>query len=254
MSLHELQRHRGEGLVDLEQVDVGRSSAGLGQRLARRRRRAGQHDRRVGAGERAQRRCARAASGPAPCAVFSVPISTAAAPSTMPEELPAWCTWWMRSTCGYLLQRHGVEAHRAHRGEGGLERGQAFQRGVGLMNSSWSRIGDAVEVLHRHDGVVEAARRRARPRRAAATRSAKASTSSRVKPSSVAIRSAPMPCGTKPVSMAGLRVHGPGAAVGAHRHAAHATRRRRRRPGPPSRARPSARRGSPPPGPRRRSG
>ena len=30
----------------------------------------------------------------------SDPISTAAAPSTMPDELPAWCTWWMRSTCG----------------------------------------------------------------------------------------------------------------------------------------------------------
>ena len=29
-----------------------------------------------------------------------VPKSTPAAPSTMPEELPAWCTWVMRSTCG----------------------------------------------------------------------------------------------------------------------------------------------------------
>ena len=33
-------------------------------------------------------------------AAASLPISTAAAPSTMPDELPAWCTWWMRSTCG----------------------------------------------------------------------------------------------------------------------------------------------------------
>ena len=30
----------------------------------------------------------------------SLPISTAAAPSTMPDELPAVCTWRMRSTCG----------------------------------------------------------------------------------------------------------------------------------------------------------
>ncbi len=30
----------------------------------------------------------------------ALPISTAAAPSTMPEELPAWCTCSMRSSCG----------------------------------------------------------------------------------------------------------------------------------------------------------
>ena len=42
------------------------------------------------------------ARGLSPCALAaaSLPISTAAAPSTMPEELPAWCTWSMRSTCG----------------------------------------------------------------------------------------------------------------------------------------------------------
>ena len=37
----------------------------------------------------------------------------------------------------------------------------------------------------------------------------------------VAIRSAPMPCGTKPMRVVGLGVGGPGAAVGAHRDAAH---------------------------------
>ena len=30
------------------------------------------------------------------------PTSISAAPSTMPEELPAWCTWAMRSTVVYL--------------------------------------------------------------------------------------------------------------------------------------------------------
>ena len=30
------------------------------------------------------------------------PISISAAPSTMPDELPAWCTWSMRSTVVYL--------------------------------------------------------------------------------------------------------------------------------------------------------
>ena len=29
-----------------------------------------------------------------------LPSSTAAAPSTMPLELPAVCTWWIASTCG----------------------------------------------------------------------------------------------------------------------------------------------------------
>src|SRR5450830_1836577 len=42
------------------------------------------------------------ARGVRPCwrAASSEPISTAAAPSTMPEALPAWCTWLMRSTWG----------------------------------------------------------------------------------------------------------------------------------------------------------
>jgi hypothetical protein len=30
----------------------------------------------------------------------ALPISTAEAPSTMPDELPAWCTWVMRSSVG----------------------------------------------------------------------------------------------------------------------------------------------------------
>ena len=32
--------------------------------------------------------------------ISSLPMSTAAAPSTMPELLPAWWTWEMRSTSG----------------------------------------------------------------------------------------------------------------------------------------------------------
>ena len=37
---------------------------------------------------------------PAFFAAFLLPTSTAAAPSTMPLELPAVCTWWMTSTSG----------------------------------------------------------------------------------------------------------------------------------------------------------
>jgi hypothetical protein len=40
---------------------------------------------------------ARGVSPPAAPAA-SEPTSTSAAPSTMPEELPAWCTWSIRST------------------------------------------------------------------------------------------------------------------------------------------------------------
>ena len=45
---HEAHRHGGEGLVDLEQVDVVHRQPGLGERLARGRHRAGEHDGRVG--------------------------------------------------------------------------------------------------------------------------------------------------------------------------------------------------------------
>jgi hypothetical protein len=94
--LHELHRHGGEGLVDLEQVDLRDRHAGLGERLARRGHRAGQHDGGIGARERggddARARLAGRASRPA----ASLPTRTAAAPSTMPDELPAWCTWRIR--------------------------------------------------------------------------------------------------------------------------------------------------------------
>src|SRR4051812_43649366 len=48
---HEAHRHGSKGLVDLEQVDVVDLEAGLGQGLAARGRRSGEHDRRVGPGD-----------------------------------------------------------------------------------------------------------------------------------------------------------------------------------------------------------
>jgi hypothetical protein len=49
----------------------------------------------------ARARALRAAgAGPLSMMLGSLPTSTAAAPSTMPELLPAVCTWWMRCSCG----------------------------------------------------------------------------------------------------------------------------------------------------------
>src|SRR3989338_6396261 len=48
--LHKFHHHRGKRLVDLKQVDVIDVQPGLGQCLARGRRRAGEHDGRVGTG------------------------------------------------------------------------------------------------------------------------------------------------------------------------------------------------------------
>src|SRR4051812_50213402 len=48
--LHELHRHGGERLVDLQQVDVVDRHAGLGEHLVAGGRGAGEHDRRGGAG------------------------------------------------------------------------------------------------------------------------------------------------------------------------------------------------------------
>ena len=154
-------------------------------------------------------------------AVASLPISTAAAPSTMPEELPAVCTWWMRSTCGIALQRHRVEAHRAHLLERRLERRESFQRGVRLDELVLAEDGRRRCRPAPRPPSWRSALRRAPRRRAAASAARSASICSRAKPSSVAIRSAPMPCGTNASVQVGVRVERPGAAVGAHRHARH---------------------------------
>ncbi len=64
---HESQHDRGEGLVDLEQVDVLDAHAGALQQLPRHEGRPGQHDRGLRADRRECRVCARAASGPPWC-------------------------------------------------------------------------------------------------------------------------------------------------------------------------------------------
>ena len=97
--LQEAQHHRGERFVDLEQIDVGDAHARTREHLLGHVDRAGEHDRRLGAdiGEGAD---AGARLRPSSAPASLEPSSTAAAPSTMPDELPAWWTWLMRSTSG----------------------------------------------------------------------------------------------------------------------------------------------------------
>jgi hypothetical protein len=82
------------------------------------------------------------ARGLRPCVLpaASLPTSTAAAPSTMPDELPAWCTCADALDLRIALQRHLVEAHGAELLEGGLERARPSSVVCGLMNSSSPRI------------------------------------------------------------------------------------------------------------------
>ena len=70
------------------------------------------------------------------------PTSTAAAPSTMPEELPAWWTWLTRLDIGMRRDRDRVEAaHLAHLHEGGLELRRATAcRSRAACARRWSRI------------------------------------------------------------------------------------------------------------------
>ena len=87
------------------------------------------------------------------------PIRSAAAPSTMPEELPAWWTWLMRSSCGVLQDRHGVEAGHglAHVLEGGLERAERLHVGLGAHVLVAVEERQAVDVGDRDDRAGEAA-------------------------------------------------------------------------------------------------
>src|SRR5688572_461601 len=93
------QHDRGEGFVDLEQVDVVDAHAGALQHLL------GHVDRAVSmmAGSDpilAKARILARGFRPAALPASFEPIRTAAAPSTMPEELPAWCTWLTPSSSG----------------------------------------------------------------------------------------------------------------------------------------------------------
>ena len=153
----------------------------------------------------------------------SVPIATSAAPSTMPEELPAWWTWSICSTQWYFSSATSSKpaSRRRCSAKRGLSPARPSTRGVGADELVVVEHGHAVEVLDRDDRRRRSSRWPRPWRRGGATRRRTRRRPARLQPSRVAIRSAPMPCGTKPVVERGGRVHRPGAAVGAHRHAAH---------------------------------
>ena len=120
-----------------------------------------------------------------------------------------------------LLQRNGIEApHVAHRGEGRVELGQGFHRGVGAHELVVVKDGDAIDVLDRYDGLCEAA---TRPRRGGTLLGpggigvdvvAAEALDGRDEIRADSLRDE--------VGVVGrLRIHRPRAAVAAHRHAAH---------------------------------
>ena len=159
---------------------------------------------------------------PSSSPICSLPIASSDAPSTMPDELPGVWTWSMRLDPVVLLQRDGVEAAvLAHHRERRLEAGERLDGRAGADELVVVEHDVVVDVEHRDDASSRSGPRPARPRRAPASGRRRRRRRRGVKPSTVAIRSAPMPCGTKRRVVVGLRVHRPGAAVGAHRHARH---------------------------------
>ena len=116
----------------------------------------------------------------------------------MPEELPAWWTWLIRSRCGYFslatLSKPGITSPMSL--NEALSPPSDCMSVPGRMYSSLSRI---VRPFTSVTGTMDFANRLSA--QAAAARfwlsTAKASTSSRENPYSVAMMSAEMPCGTK---------------------------------------------------------
>ena len=120
----------------------------------------------------------------------------------MPEELPAWWTWSICSTQWYFSSATASKPRVApDRREARLEPGQALDGGVGADELVVVEHGQPVAVDDRDDGAGEVAvgPGLGGPRVDSA---AYVSTSVRDQPSMVAIRSAPMPCGTKSVAKA----------------------------------------------------
>ena len=139
----------------------------------------------------------------------------------MPEELPAWCMCSMRSMVVYLRSAVASKPIWPIIAKLGSSLAMPSSEALARMVSSWS---SSSRPAMSRTGTTDFAKRPSA--RAAAARwcerSANASTSARCQPSSVPIRSAPTPCGTKPSLLVDARVHHPGAAVAAHRPAAHA--------------------------------
>ena len=165
--LDEAQHDRRERLVDLDQVEVVDREPGLGQRLLGGGRGAGEHDRRVGAGD---------GGGEDPGARLQAQLL---AGLLVADRQQRGAVDDARRVAGrvdvvdlldpvVLLQRDGVEAaHLAHRGEARLQPGERLDGRAGADELVVVEHDVLVDVEHRDHRVGELARRS----RAAAARS-----------------------------------------------------------------------------------
>ena len=222
MSLDEAQHDGGERLVDLDEVEVVDGDAGLGERLLRRGRRAGEHDRRVGAARRRSRGCAPAASGRAPrrSARCRSPRSDGAVDDAATSCPACGRGRSSRSSGTSAARRRRSRPSRPSPANDGLSLPSVSTVVPGRMNSSWSRTTCSLRSL---TGMTESAnlplglRGRGALLRAGGVR--------------VDVLAAELLDRRDQVGADALRderrvvvrlgVHRPGAAVGAHRHARH---------------------------------
>ena len=100
----------------------------------------------------------------------SLPIATSAAPSTMPEELPAWWTWSIFSTQWYFSSATESKPRSPWNGERRLELRQALDGGAGPDELVLLEHGQAVDVLDRDRPSRRSSRWPAPWRRGPATR------------------------------------------------------------------------------------
>jgi len=200
--------------------------------------RAGQHDGRIGAGDGGGHKCAPSASGPAAVPTFSLPMTQSAAPSTMPDELPAVCTWLISSTQWYSCSATASNppSRPCMANEAGSE-AQRVERGVGPDELVAVQDGQPVAVLDRHDRGARNSRWPTPWPRGSGTRPRTCRRPRGPHPSRVAIEVGADALRDEAGAVVGVGVGCPGAAVGEHRYPRHPPRRRRRGSGPPCRKR-----------------
>ena len=141
--------HCGEGFVDLEQVDVLGAHLGLGQGLLGSWADASEHD---GGFRTDDRRLHDAGTGLQPQLLAHLLVADQHQSGAIDDAgtvagVMHVVDLFQRRV---LAQHRGVKAHLAHGLEAGLERAQAFQRGIGTDEFVVVQHGEAVDVLDRH--------------------------------------------------------------------------------------------------------